>query len=73
MVGIQWRTPSNQLICQTASGKLRKGCYLYVRIPGDGWIYTFLRSAGSALARGNWYCQLSVNGIVARKAFVRLR
>lgn len=70
-VTIQWRTPNNQLICQTRSGKLRHGCRLPVAY--HEWIYTFLRSRGTKLARGNWYCELSVNGRLARRAFVRLR
>jgi hypothetical protein len=70
-VTIQWRTPNNELICQTKSGRLKKGCRL--PLPYGETVYTYLRSSVEDLDRGNWYCELSVNGRLARRAFVRLR
>jgi hypothetical protein len=72
-VGIQWRSPNNEKICQTPKGPLGHDCYLFVKIPANGWIHTFLRSRGTKLARGNWFCQLQAGSRIARRAFVRLR
>jgi hypothetical protein len=69
-VTIQWRTPHNELICQTKSGIL-PNCEL--RLTYKQTIYTYLRSPGTKLERGDWYCELTVNGRLARRAFARLR
>jgi hypothetical protein len=71
-VDIQWRTPNNRLICQRASGPI-EDCKLSLPIPANGTIHTYLLSKVDALDRGNWYCELSVDSRIAKRAFVRLR
>jgi hypothetical protein len=70
-VTIQWRTPNNKLICQTADLKILPNCELPLKY--NQTVYTYLRSPVKDLTRGNWYCELSVDGRLARRAFVRLR
>jgi len=69
---IEWRRPDWVHVCQEAKGPT-PNCKLPKQISADGSVYTFLRSPVTPLARGKWYCQMSVGSRVARRTFVTLR
>jgi hypothetical protein len=73
IVGIQWRTPNNKLVCQLGNGNYLPGCTLYKRLPPSNTIDTFIRSRPGSLPTGKWYAQVSVGKRIGKKTFVRIR
>jgi hypothetical protein len=70
-VWIEWRQPNWVHVCQKATGPT-PNCKLRKQI-SKGWVYTYVKTYGGQLARGNWYAQMSVGSKVARRKFVTLR